>query len=82
MQQVAPDELRGRMASLHIAVVTSGPRLGDAESGLVAGVTSTSFAVVSGGLACIIGAGVMHLLFPALSRYRRPETPAPVTAST
>jgi MFS family permease len=82
MQQVAPDEMRGRMASLHIAVVTSGPRLGDAESGLVAGATSTSFAVVSGGLACIIGAGVMHLLFPALSRYRRPETPAPGTAVT
>ena len=36
MQQVAPDQMRGRMASLHIAVVTSGPRLGDVESGVVA----------------------------------------------
>jgi hypothetical protein len=81
MQQVAPDQLRGRMAALHIAVVTSGPRLGDAESGLVAGATSTGFAVVSGGVACIVGAAVMQLLFPALSRYRRPPEAA-VTAST
>ncbi len=27
MQQVTPDQMRGRMASQHIAVVTSGPRL-------------------------------------------------------
>jgi MFS family permease len=72
MQQVAPDALRGRMAALHIAVVTSGPRLGDAESGLVASATSVSFSVVSGGLICIAGVAVMQVLAPALARYRRP----------
>jgi MFS family permease len=72
MQQVTPDTLRGRMAALHIAVVTSGPRLGDAESGLVASATSVSFSVVSGGLICIAGVVVMQLLAPALGRYRRP----------
>jgi hypothetical protein len=75
MQQVTPDRLRGRMAALHIAVVTSGPRLGDAESGLVASVTSVSFSVVSGGLICIAGVAVMSVLAPALARYRRPEQP-------
>jgi MFS family permease len=72
MQQVTPDTLRGRMAALHIAVVTSGPRVGDAESGLVASATSVSFSVVSGGLICIAGVVVMQLLAPALGRYRRP----------
>jgi hypothetical protein len=72
MQQVAPDQLRGRMAALHIAVVTSGPRLGDAESGLVASATSVGFSVVSGGVICILGAALMQLLSPALSRYQRP----------
>jgi hypothetical protein len=72
MQQVAPDALRGRMSALHIAVVTSGPRLGDAESGLVASATSVSFSVVSGGLICIAGVAAMQVLAPALARYRRP----------
>ncbi len=73
MQQITPDRLRGRMAALHIAVVTSGPRLGDAESGLVASVTSVSFSIVSGGLICIAGVAVMSVLAPALARYRRPD---------
>jgi len=30
------------------------------------------FSVVSGGLICIAGAGLMQLLLPALSRYQRP----------
>jgi MFS family permease len=72
MQQVTPDQMRGRMASLHIAVVTSGPRLGDTESGVVTSLTSVRFSVVSGGLICIAGAGLMQLLLPALSRYQRP----------
>src|SRR5437764_997140 len=79
LQQVTPDQMRGRMASLHIAVVTSGPRLGDVESGVVASLTSVRFSVVSGGLICIAGAGLMQLLLPALSRYQRP---AALTAST
>jgi predicted MFS family arabinose efflux permease len=73
MQQVAPDQLRGRMAALHIAVVTSGPRLGDAESGLVASATSVSFSVISGGVICIAGVALMQLLAPALARYRKPD---------
>jgi hypothetical protein len=72
MQQVTPDQLRGRMAALHIAVVTSGPRLGDAESGLVASATSVGFSVVSGGVICILGAALLQVVSPALSRYRRP----------
>ena len=82
MQQVTPDNLRGRMSALHIAVVTSGPRVGDVEAGLVASATSVQTSVVSGGLICIAGAAVVQLFLPALWRYRRPQLAAEPTAST
>ena len=74
LQLVAPDEMRGRLSALHIAVVTSGPRLGDVEAGAVAAATSVRFAVVSGGLACIAGVGVLHAVSPVLARYRRGDS--------
>ena len=36
VQLETPDELRGRVTSIHILVVTSGPRLGDIEAAVVA----------------------------------------------
>ena len=36
VQLETPDELRGRVMSIHILVVTSGPRLGDIEAAVVA----------------------------------------------
>jgi len=70
-QTVTPDSLRGRMSALYVLVVTSGPRLGDVESGLVAGVTSATTAVLSGGLACVAGALVVVKAFPGLLAYDR-----------
>jgi len=63
--------MRGRLSALHIAVVTSGPRIGDVEAGTVAALTSVRFSVVSGGLACIAGVALMHAVSPVLARYRR-----------
>jgi hypothetical protein len=68
-QTVTPDPLRGRMSSVYMLVVTSGPRLGDLESGIVASATSARFAVGSGGLACLAGVAVVLLAFPALLAY-------------
>jgi MFS family permease len=68
-QTVTPDALRGRMSSVFSLVVTSGPRLGDIEAGVVASATSARFSVLSGGLACVAGAGLVALAFPALARY-------------
>ncbi|MDX6721663.1 MAG: hypothetical protein QOD73_67 [Solirubrobacteraceae bacterium] len=80
-QSVTPDHLRGRMSSVFSLVVTSGPRLGDVESGSVAALAGVRFSVVSGGLATIAGAGLVVLAFPALLRYdaRRhlPDHPMP-----
>jgi MFS family permease len=68
-QSVTPDHLRGRMSSVFSLVVTGGPRLGDIEAGSVAAVAGPRFSVVSGGLACVAGVGLILLAFPALLRY-------------
>ena len=56
IQLSVPDALRGRLMGVQMAVVTGGPRIGDAESGAVAAAFGTTASVVSGGLACIAGA--------------------------
>lgn len=68
-QTVTPDHMRGRMSSVFSLVVQSGPRLGDVEGGAVASLTSARFSVVSGGLACVVGAGLIALAFPTLVAY-------------
>jgi MFS family permease len=72
-QSVTPDAMRGRMSSVFSLVVTSGPRLGDVESGTVAGVAGPRFSVTSGGLLCLVGVGAVVALFPALRRYDAEE---------
>ena len=73
LQVSVPDRLRGRLSSIFHVVVTGGPKLGDLEAGLVASAVSPTFSVVSGGLACIAGAGIVALAYPELRRYSRPE---------
>ena len=78
LQLAAPEELRGRLSGIHILVVTGGPRLGDAEAGFVAqAFHSATVSVVSGGVICIVGAGLVAAAYPALRRYRHePDSPA------
>ena len=47
-------------------MVAGGPRLGDAETGLAAAIGGPQFAVWSGGLACVIGVGVLLWRVPEL----------------
>src|SRR4051794_31827283 len=68
-QSVTPEHLRGRMSAIFMLVVTSGPRLGDLESGIAASLTTAGVAVASGGLACVAGVFVIAALFPALARF-------------
>lgn len=70
LQLVVPDALRGRLSAVHTAVVGGGPRLGDLEAGAVAAVTSVRFSVVSGGVACVIGALAIARFMPQLWNYR------------
>jgi predicted MFS family arabinose efflux permease len=75
LQVTVPDRLRGRLSGIHALVVTGGPRLGDFEAGLVAGLASPTFSVVSGGIACIVGAGAVAWIYPEL-RHQRADRPA------
>jgi MFS family permease len=81
-QTVTPDAMRGRMSSVFGLVVTGGVRLGDIEAGGVASLTTARVSVLSGGLACVVGVGLVVLAFPSLVAYdggeRSQVAPAPV----
>jgi MFS family permease len=69
LQVETPPGLQGRLQGVFIVVVTGGPRLGDLESGAVAAAFGPQVAVVSGGLACLAGIGLLALAVPAFVRY-------------
>ena len=71
LHTTVPEEFRSRLSSIQMAVVAGGPRLGDLEAGSVASAVSTQFSVVSGGLACIVGALVTTALLPGFRRHQR-----------
>jgi hypothetical protein len=73
LQTVTPDSLRGRVSSIHTAVVTGGPRLGDAEAGAVAALAGVQASVVSGGLGCLAGVVLVWRLMPRLAAYVTPS---------
>jgi MFS family permease len=73
----APDELRGRVSSIHTAVVTGGPRLGDVETGIVAALAGAETAVISGGLGCLLGVALVGRLMPKLRSYVAPHGGTP-----
>jgi len=69
VQLATPDQIRGRVSSIHSLVVTSGPRLGDAEAAGVAALAGPQFSVVSGGLLCLVGLAIVVRHFPELLGY-------------
>jgi MFS family permease len=68
LQTTVPDHLQGRLSGTYIAVVTGGPRLGDAEAGVAAAIGGPQFAVWSGGLACMVGLALVAWRAPELWR--------------
>ena len=69
LQTYAPDEMRGRMQGVFIAVVAGGPRLGDVRAGGTAAVTSPTFSWVGGGIACMVVVAVAGVLVRPFWRY-------------
>jgi MFS family permease len=67
--QTIPDHLRGRLASIEMISYMTGPYLGNAEAGLVASLFGLRASIVSGGVMCVIGAGVLALFLPGFIRY-------------
>jgi MFS family permease len=76
IQLAAPDHLRGRVTSVNLLVVTSGPRIGDIEAAAVASVFGAQFSVVSGGLLCLLGLVGVARWFPELVHHVRDGSPA------
>ncbi len=70
IQLSTPDEVRGRVSAVNFLFIGASNQLGAAESGFVAALTSAPFAVVSGGLACLVVLAVIAVRVPELRRYR------------
>jgi MFS family permease len=70
VQLETPDALRGRVTSIHILAVSSGPQLGDIEAASVASVIGAPASVVTGGLLCLAGVAGVVRLFPELLAHR------------
>jgi MFS family permease len=80
LQDTVPADLRGRLAGIHITVVAGGPRIGDAEAGLVAAMFNPTVSVVSGGVICVVGVGLVAFLVPEFARYKRGDAPMRATS--
>ncbi len=73
LQLSTPDALRGRVNAVNMIFIGASNELGAAESGFLASLTSATFSVVFGGLACLgVLAGVTAGI-PALRTYRVDE---------
>ena len=73
IQLSTPDALRGRVSGVSMIFIGASNQLGAAESGFVAGLTSATVSVVSGGLASLVVLATVALAMPRLRRYRIDE---------
>lgn len=71
--QSIPDSLRGRLAGVELLSYSSGPTLGNVESGLVESLAGLRTSIVSGGIACVAGTVLVAAALPAFWNYRASE---------
>jgi MFS family permease len=69
-QLSTPDALRGRMSSINSIFTSSGPQLGQFESGVVAAWIGTKLSALTGGLATLAIVGMVMTLFPQVRRFQ------------
>jgi MFS family permease len=67
--QTIPDHLRGRLAGIEMLSYSTGPLLGNFESGVAARLVGVTGSVVSGGVLCVVGTLACALALPAFVRY-------------
>lgn len=70
IQLATPDALRGRVSSVNMIAIAASNQLGAVESGFVAAATSPTFAVVSGGVGCLVVLALVAWNVPELRRHR------------
>ena len=69
--ETIPNKFRGRLAGIEMISYLSGPKLGDAEAGLVATLFGITASVVSGGILCIAGVALSCYFLPKFWRYTK-----------
>ena len=72
-QLQTPDHVRGRMTSVNQIFFMGGPQLGEIEAGAVAQFFGAPFAVVTGGIGCIVGTILILWKWPQLRTYNGDE---------
>jgi Transmembrane secretion effector len=80
-QLSTPDALRGRMVSINSIFTSSGPQLGQFESGVVAAWLGTELSALTGGLATLIILAGVAVWFPGIRRFQIRDV-APAHART
>lgn len=70
IQLATPDALRGRVSAVNMIAIAASNQLGAVESGFLAAATSPTFAVVSGGVGCLVVLAIVAWRVPELRRYR------------
>ena len=73
LQTYAPDEMRGRMQGVFIAVVAGGPRMGDLRAGATAAAAGATASWVGGGVLCVAVVIVAAMAVRPFWRYRTDE---------
>ena len=68
-QLQTPDYIRGRMTSITQIFFMGGPQLGEIEAGVVAQLFSVPFAIISGGVGCLLAVGWIARRWPQLRHY-------------
>ena len=64
-----PDHIRGRMTAINQIFFQGGPQLGEVESGIIASLFGVPAAIISGGIGCIVGVGIIVMKWPQLRAY-------------
>jgi MFS family permease len=72
-QLLTPDAMRGRMMSITQIFFKGGPQLGEVESGFAAQLFGVPFAIISGGVGCVLAAFIVVKKFPQLWKYNGDE---------
>ncbi len=72
-QLQTPDDFRGRMTSVSQIFFQGGPQLGEVEAGVVAQFLGAPFAVITGGVGCIVGLFLIVWKWPQLAKYNGDE---------
>jgi MFS family permease len=70
VQLSTPDALRGRVSAVNMVFIHASNQLGATRAGYMAALTSPTFAVVAGGVGCLLVVALTALRIPALRRYR------------